>query len=158
MNRSFKPLLPFTILVLVAACDKSTKSSADKVSSDQELVVQDLDKFEARVRIAAINKRIDELERKVGKLEATPEKLDLDLLSQRVTTLEVKASDASASNAERLSPGDRTSDGSLKGIVARKGPATQRATARSTALKLPHPEERTRLATPAEAKAFSPGN
>lgn len=156
MNRFFRLLLPVTVLVLVSACDNLPKSSAEKRSSNRDVVLQDLDKFEARVRIAAANKRIDELERKIGRLEMTPEKLDLDLLSRRVTALEVKASDASASNSERLPPEDRFSDGSLNNGVARKGPATQRATARSSALKLPNLEKGPRLATPTEAKAFSP--
>lgn len=157
MNRSLKAFLPFTVLALVSACDKPPKSSAATRSSNQDLVVQDLDKLEARLRIAAINKRIDELERKVGKIETTSEKLELALLSQQVTALKVKANDTSVSNLGRFPFEDRFSDSNLNSRVAQKGPATQRKPTRPPTLKLPNLEKGPRLATPTEAKAFSPG-
>ncbi|SEM50522.1 hypothetical protein SAMN05192583_0440 [Sphingomonas gellani] len=46
------------------------------------------------MRIQASQKRVDELEAEVAVLKNTPERLDLDLLTQRVLRLEVAASSA----------------------------------------------------------------
>lgn len=158
MRHSLKVVLPFAFLILVSACDKRAEPPAAKKGSGQDLVVQDLDKFEAGVRIAAANKRIDELERKIGELEATPEKLNLDLLTQRVTALEVKTSDPLASIPDTASAKTSPSSGQLKTDAAQSGVTKPRSATRSTTLKLPDLEKGPRLATPAETKAFSPGN
>jgi len=71
--------------------------------------------MEADIRIAAANKRIDELERQVGALQATPEKLDLDLLTRRVETLEAKAG------------GDASSPGKLSGKTTSEPGQTPRS-------------------------------
>ena len=71
--------------------------------------------MEADIRIAAANKRIDELERQVGALQATPEKLDLDLLTRRVETLEAKAG------------GDASSPGKLSGKTTSEPSQTPRS-------------------------------
>jgi hypothetical protein len=68
MRYPLKAFLPFTVLVTVTACNPVQKPPSAKQASDQDPIVQDLDKFETSVRIAAANKRINELERKVGEL------------------------------------------------------------------------------------------
>jgi hypothetical protein len=156
MPLSFKALLPFAFLILASACNQRAGSPAAKKGSEQESVAQDLDKFEAGVRIAAANKRIDELERKIGELETTPDKLNLDLLTRRVTALEVKANDPFAAISDPAPAKTSPNSGQLKTDTAQLG-ATRRSTTRSTVLKLPNLEKGPRLATPAEAEAFSPG-
>lgn len=157
MSYSFKALLPFTVFLLVSACDQAPKTPVAGKVSDQDAVAQNIDKFESGVRIAAANKRIDELERKVGELEATPEKLNLDLLTQRVTALEAKANDSLASNSDSPLPNDQASSGRPTSSAAPRSPTTQRTPTRSSTLKLPDLEKGPRLATPTETNAFSPG-
>lgn len=116
--------------------------------------MQDLERLEARVRIAAANKRIDELERKVGELEDTPEKLELDLLTNRVTALEVKAGGPLlASETPPLKE-----DFSLlppTGTSPKQRKSLRQPAKRVSPLNLPDLENRSRLATSAEANAFS---
>lgn len=157
MSYLFKALLPLTVLILVSGCGQASKKRATEKASDQDVVAQDIDKLESGVRIAAANKRIDELERKVGELETTPEKLNLDLLTQRVTALEVKANGSSASNTETSIPSDQPNNGRPTSSAAQQSPATKRPPTRSSTLNLPDLEKGPRLATPTEAKAFSPG-
>lgn len=116
--------------------------------------MKDLEKLEARVRIAAANKRIDELERKVGELEDTPEKLELDLLTNRVTELEVKA------NGPLLASETPPLKEDFSPILPTDTPPKQRKSLRQPAkrvstLDLPDLENRSRLATRGESKAFS---
>lgn len=147
-------VLSFAIIGSLGACDQIPKAPAAKKAVAADPLAGDLDRIEAGIRITAANKRIDELERKVGALEATPEKIDLDLLTQRVTALEVKtvgdeasvAKVAAASNVPQ--PVGRTP---LTGSEVRRSPAG------SPNLTLPDMENRARIATPAEAKSFSPG-
>lgn len=108
--------------------------------------------MEAGIRIAAANKRIDELERKVSALEATPEKIELDLLTQRVTALEVKALTGQATEPQGA-PDPRTPSSD----TLRSGTGARRAPTGNPKLTLPELDNRPRQATPAEAKAFSSG-
>lgn len=144
----------FAIVGVLAACDQIPKAPASKQTVAADPLAGDLDRMEAGIRIAAANKRIDELERKVGALEATPEKVDLDLLTQRVTALEVKAAggDASVSKVAPTSSATQPMEGAPRTSSGSRGSPTGNAK-----LTLPELENRSRLATPAEAKAFSPG-
>lgn len=157
MRYPLKAFWPFTVLVTVTACNPVQKPPSAKQASDQDPIVQDLDKFEASVRIAAANKRINELERKVGELEATPEKLNLDLLNQRVTLLEVKDNEARALLSETSSTNDKNVGSRPTSSATRPGSIVQKAPTRSSSFKLPDLEHRPRLATPGETKAFSSG-
>lgn len=109
--------------------------------------------MESGVRLAAANRRIDELERKVGALEATPEKLDLDLLAQRVTALEVNAISKPALAFRGVPAADVTRSDN---VLSQTGNEARRAPASRSKLTLPELESRPRLASPAEAQAFSP--
>jgi uncharacterized coiled-coil protein SlyX len=90
MTHFHKAILSLACLILMAGCDQPSSSTVAKAKSAQDPIAADVDRMEADIRIAAANKRIDELERQVGALQATPEKLDLDLLTRRVETLEAK--------------------------------------------------------------------
>jgi uncharacterized coiled-coil protein SlyX len=114
--------------------------------------VQDIKQAEYEVRLAAANKRIDELERKVGALEVTPEKLDLDLLTQRVTALEVNAGDAVVQVPMIAPAAAKVRSG---GNAPRAGGEAGRRPAGVPKLNLPDLENRPRPATPSEVKAFS---
>jgi len=129
----------------------------DRKVAKQDPLVQDLDRLEAGVRIAAANKRIDELERQVGALQATPEKLDLDLLSRRVEALEVKANGGAADLTE--SSVKDTSGPSRSPVSA--APTPDRAATpvkRKPAPTPPDAKARPRLATPDEIKDFTNRN
>jgi BMFP domain-containing protein YqiC len=153
MRDLLKTLSPLVCLVSLESCDQRSTPSAANKASGKNVVVQDINEFESGVRLAAANKRIDELEQKVGALEATPEKLDLDLLSQRVTALEARGS-GDVVSAPTTSP---AADVPQSGRSApRTGVEVRPSTARSSNLNLPELEPRLRLATPTEAKAFSP--
>ena len=99
-------------LILVAGCDRAssptptTNPAAAKAAEDP--IKADVDRMEAGIRIAAANKRIDELEQQVGALQATPEKLDLELLTNRVEALEAKVGGDVSSPGKPL--GKTTSD------------------------------------------------
>lgn len=105
-----------------------------------------------KIRIAAANKRIDELERKVSTLEATLETIDLDLLTQRVTALEVKSAGAEAV-ASQTAPALKATQ-PISG-TQRSGSQARRLPAGKYKLPLPELENRPRLAPPAETKSFS---
>ena len=102
-------------LTLMAGCDQPPSSTVVKAKATQDPIAADVDRMEADIRIAAANKRIDELERQVGALQATPEKLDLDLLTRRVETLEAKAG------------GDASSPGKLSGKTTSEPGQTPRS-------------------------------
>lgn len=110
--------------------------------------------MDADVRIAAANKRIDELERQVGELQSTPEKLDLDLLTKRVTQLEVNAVNVVPLSGMPLTK-DVTGTSSTASHDPRPYESTRQPSKRTSTLNLPDLESRSRLATPVEAKAFS---
>jgi hypothetical protein len=137
----------------MGACDQIPKAPASKSAEAIDPLAGDLDRMEAGIRIAAANKRIDELDRKVGALEATPEKVDLELLTQRVTALEVKSAGDGA-------PTSQAAPAAEAAQPTRSTPRTGSKAARSpvvnSRLTLPELENRPRLATPAETKSFSP--
>ena len=157
MRHPLKAFFPFIVLVTVTACNSGQKPPSAKQASDQDPIVQDLDKFEASVRIAAANKRINELERKVGELEATPEKLNLDLLNQRVTLLEVRDNEARTLLTHTSLPNDNNAGSRPTSSAARPDSSAQNVPTRSSSFKLPDLEQGPRLATPGETKSFSSG-
>jgi len=53
-------------------------------------IEQDVANIQAGVVRTSDAQRLDELERRIGRLETTPDKLDLELLSSRVQALEAK--------------------------------------------------------------------
>ncbi len=90
-----KTIMSLACLILVAGCDQVSTSTPTPTptptpAAAKDPITADVDRMEAGIRIAAANKRIDELERQVAALQATPEKLDLELLANRVAALEAK--------------------------------------------------------------------
>ncbi len=86
-----RTIMSLACLILVAGCDQaSTSTPTPTPAAAKDPITADVDRMEAGIRIATANKRIDELERQVGALQATPEKLDLELLTNRVEALEAK--------------------------------------------------------------------
>jgi hypothetical protein len=144
---------PLTLACLLSleACDRRSVPSSVKREPTKSPMAQDIEQIEFGVRLAAANKQIEELERKVSALENTPEQLDLDLLTQRVTALETKSSDAMGPvTIIAPVPGQ-----AQVGIAPRASSEIPRARIRAPKLNLPDLEKRTRPATPSDAKAFS---
>jgi len=147
-------VLSFAILTSLGACDRIPKAPASKNAAAVDPLAGDLDRMEAGIRIAAANKRIDELERKVHALEETPEKIDLELLTQRVTALEVKSVGDEAPASQTI-PATKTAQ--PMSSPPRTGSEARRSAVVKSKLTLPELENRPRLAAPAEAKSFSLG-
>ncbi len=127
-------------LILMAGCDQTSAPAPTAAKAVQDPLKADLEQMEAGIRIAAANKRIDELERKVGALQATPEKLDLSLLTDRVATLEAKAGGDASSPGK---PSGQTTSGvgqsPQSGLLADSPRQVQRQTPK---LSLPELETR----------------
>jgi hypothetical protein len=140
-------LLLVTCFPWLAACEQRTAPAATKRGPAENAISQDIHQIDSAVRLAAANKRIDELERKVGALEATPDKLDLELLTQRVTALEVKTSVAEAllPNTVPAAGAARPASGATQAVGE-----VRRAPASAARLSLPELERRPRLATPSQ--------
>lgn len=102
-----KAIVLLPCLILVAGCDQTSvpTSTPTAAKAVEDPLKADVERMEAGIRIAAANKRIDELERQVGALQATPEKLDLSLLTDRVTALEAKAGGAASSSEKPAGQG-----------------------------------------------------
>jgi uncharacterized coiled-coil protein SlyX len=157
MRDMFKPpkvLLPAIGLISLGACDHQPASSVAKTAPAPNPIEQDVRQMQYDIRLAAADKRIEELERQVGALEATPEKLDLSLLTQRVVDLEAKAGGAVSpplsSAPATAAPRSNGSEKRTSNDIRKTPPAPSR-------LSLPSLERRLQVATPAEAKAFSSG-
>jgi hypothetical protein len=150
MRNLLTALLSFVCLVSLGACDRHRDPPAAKRSPSENPIVRETSQFEAEVRLAAANKRIDELELKVHALEATPEKLDLDLLTQRVTALEAKASGAAAAFSEMASGNSATHALQSPSSAARGTSEARRAPAGPSRLSLPDLENRPRVGTSAK--------
>lgn len=141
-------------LMALCACDQRPAPSAAPKISAANPTDQDVEELEAGIRLTAANKRIDELERKVGMLEATPEKLDLDLISQRVAALEMKAVGTPSIDPEPpalRSGGDTRSPRAARGSDA----GSRQKASPSSKLNIPEFDGHPQLATPVEARAFS---
>lgn len=149
-----KVVLSFVVSLAVQGCDDNSRSQSVAKAPEKSQIAQDMAEFEGGVRIAAANKRIDELERKVGELESTPENLNLDLLSQRLTALELKANNAASLVQDAPSSKDEPSASRSGGSAIRPDMDARRVPTRSSVLKLPDLENGSRLATPAEARSF----
>lgn len=136
----------------LAACDRNPAPRSARNAVAEDPVVQGIKQIESGVRLAAANKRIDELERRVGALEDTPEKLDLALLTQRMTALEVQRIGV----LPEAPPQGRSVDRRGQAITPPRGSGkVSRLPDKAPRLSLPNLEKRSRMATAAEAKAFA---
>ncbi len=147
----------FIALLLQTGCDPAPgrKAAIEKSASDP--IVRDVGKLETDTRITADEKRIEELEREVGELKSTPEKLNLELLTARVAALEVGRASIAADPTD-LVPTVPVEPIRPAGPVNRSNSTAPAKANRPPSLRLPSLEPRARLATPAEAKAFARGN
>jgi uncharacterized coiled-coil protein SlyX len=150
-----KAMLSFACLCSMAGCDRPSPHAAATKNSSRDAIAREVDNMEAEVRIAAATKRIEELERQVGELQSTPEKLDLELLTSRVTALEARQTGNAAS--PDASPTKAAPVPAVSAPIPRANGSKQDAPRRSSSLKLPELETRSRSATPDETKSFTRG-
>ncbi|WP_375271315.1 hypothetical protein [Sphingomonas sp.] len=92
--RSF-PIVALLCL-LAGACDQpavSTKQPGGQPADarEQAALERDVTNIQAGVVRDTNAQRLDELERRIARIETNPDKLDLELLASRVQALEVKA-------------------------------------------------------------------
>jgi uncharacterized coiled-coil protein SlyX len=151
-----KAFLSFACLVFMTGCDRSSLHAAVTNDAAQDAVTEDVNRMEAEVRIAAANKRIDELERQVGELQSNPEKLDLEVLTSRVAALEASQSGVAA-DREVLLPKAMPVSPAVPASPSRANGGRQTTPKQSSSLHLPELEPRSRLATPDESKSFARG-
>ncbi|MES3045258.1 hypothetical protein [Sphingomonas faeni] len=142
---------PLACLILVAGCDRISSPTPDKAKAAQDPIEADIDRIQADIRIAAANKRIDVLTRQVGVLEATPDKLDLELLTSRVEALEAKIYGA-ASSPDMPAEKSTSDRGQPSRSVSRPSDTHQTKTEKTSKLSLPELENRTRVTSPDRAK------
>ena len=143
--------LPFVCLIVLAGCDPAP--TANTKSPAQKSIEADVGQVEEDVRLAAANKRIDELERQVAELQSTPEKLDLQMLSKRVDLLEAVTQGSAAGQTRADTPDLPDAKPNAK-QPSQSSSATPIVPRRSANPLLQTPDTQTRLATPEEAKAF----
>lgn len=81
---------------LLASCGEPNGATQDvpanPAANEVAAMKNDIAAVEDRVTRETLTRRVDDLEKRVGALEVTPEKIDLDLLTQRVQALEAKSS------------------------------------------------------------------
>ncbi len=95
VDRPVRYAIFLPVACLLAGCEQSPATSQDVPANPNGASVaamrNEIAGVEDRVNRETLTKRLDNLERRIGELEATPEKLDLDLLTKRVEALESKA-------------------------------------------------------------------
>lgn len=149
-----KTIMSLACLILVAGCDQAPTPTPAATKVAEDPITADVDRMEAGIRIADANKRIDELERQVGALQATPEKLDLELLTNRVEALEAKAGGdmtIPVTSSERSVP--RVDQATRP--ISRASENRQDKPQKSSKLSMPELEPKSRLATTSEANEFN---
>lgn len=140
-------------LLLLAGCDGTGHKSqkAPNTTARDVGIESDVDGIEEKVRLAAANKRIDQLQAEVEALKVTPQTLDMAMLKQRVEAIEeavyARADDRRSGatfEAKKAAPSS-TSDAPVAKPTAK--PASARKTQPTPA----------RPATKTEADAFAKG-
>lgn len=84
-----RPLPSFLLLLLAACSDGRSRSSPTPTTESNSIDAQVAGDMTA-VRLKIAEERIVALERKIGELEANPQKLDLQLLTQRLEQVEAR--------------------------------------------------------------------
>ena len=78
------------MLFTLASCDADTRAaSAPRSATTQEAAIEkDAASIEGGVRLAAANKRLEQLEAEVENLKTNPQSIELGLLKQRLEAVE----------------------------------------------------------------------
>jgi hypothetical protein len=79
-----------SVLLALCGCGSQPHASKQEHRSATEAIERDVTAIEGGVRLAAANKRIDDLERQVADLKTNSQTIELDLLKARVETIETK--------------------------------------------------------------------
>jgi hypothetical protein len=79
-----------SVLLALCGCGSQPHESKPEHRSATEAIERDVTAIEEGVRLAAANKRIDDLERQVADLKTNPQTIELDLLKARVEAVETK--------------------------------------------------------------------
>ncbi len=145
LTRPFTPAMLFTLTACGAI--SGTPDQAPGKTTQNIAIEKDVASIEQSVRIAAANKRIDELQAEVEALRMNPQTIEIATLKQRLEAVE---SDVYARNDDRPDPAAP----SLKKPMSAVGTANAATPARKTVPSAPT----TKLASKAEADAFSKGD
>lgn len=90
------PASALVLSLLLASCGQPSTATqevpSNPAANDVAAMKNDIAAVEDRVTRDTLTRRVEDLEKRVGALEVTPEKIDLDLLTQRVQALEAKSS------------------------------------------------------------------
>lgn len=146
-------LCKFTVslmcLITMTACDRSPSPIPATAKAVQDPIAADVEHMTAEIRIASANKRIDELERQVGALQATPIKLDLDLLTSRLEALEAKQNGDAPTSEKIVSDNYK-----IDRPISRSNDVGKEKLQKPSKLILPELESKPRLATTDEKRLF----
>lgn len=150
------------ILLNLPGCDNASRAptKALKTTTQDVTIQKDVAAIEQGVRLAAANKRIDQLETEVENLKTNPQTLQLDLLKQRLEAVETKvyARDDDQPGQNKIAPAkpppDRATSAVRPLVSAQRPPAV--AEPKPVRKPVPFPAA-LRPATKAEAVAFAKG-
>jgi hypothetical protein len=140
----------FATLLGLAGCDSDMRSPSKTPSKTAQDVAleKDVSGIEATVRLVAANKRIDALQYEVEALKVNPQIIEMTMLKQRLEAVELAVyapntnqQDPDAVSSKKLSAA-KTATSEVKPAQVRKISQESRAS---------------RVATKAEAEAFSKG-
>lgn len=141
------------LCLLAGACDQAAapaKQSDGQPAEAREhaALEQDVTNIQAGVVRDTNAQRLDELERRIARIETNPDKLDLELLASRVQALEVKAGMDSLAATTPGVPGATP--------TPRATPSTPRDPSRSPSGSKPRVAPRTTPTKPAPSPRSSP--
>jgi hypothetical protein len=112
------PPISAAALLFLTACGPSSSMPAKppNMTASHAALIEDTASIEANVRLAAANKRIDDLTAEVDTLRTNPQTIELELLKQRLEALE-------AIVYKRESNSPKVADDAVKGTVPALGAA-----------------------------------
>jgi len=149
-------------LLSLSGCDRvgQTPTKASSTTTQNVGIEADVAVMEQGVRLAAANKRIDELEARVEALKTNPQSIQVDLLKQRLEAIEKIVYARNYVGSDTVGHVHSNSAPDRTGATVRPNAttvtsrtATDPKQQRKTTVKLPT----SRPATTAEAEAFTKG-